>query len=121
LDGNQLRTSQQVTVYHKELAAGRWKEFPLLLQMAHIGGEVERALKWRDLGKAERFESAYARAMELVDLTVAAARTPASARELSLLKSALVDFFHGSNQMGSSPEQWRKYFDAFAYAARRDR
>jgi hypothetical protein len=32
---------------HKDLAAGRWKRLSFVEQMANIGSEVERALRWR--------------------------------------------------------------------------
>jgi hypothetical protein len=35
-----------VNFIHKELAAGRWLEFSFMEQMANIGSEVERAIKW---------------------------------------------------------------------------
>lgn len=42
-----------MTPVHQDLAAGRWCELPLVEQLAHVGSEVERAMRWRDKGNAE--------------------------------------------------------------------
>jgi hypothetical protein len=33
---------------HKELARGRWLELSFFEQMANIGSEIERTIKWRE-------------------------------------------------------------------------
>jgi hypothetical protein len=109
-----------MNVYHKELAAGRWKEFPLALQMAHVGSEVERALKWHEAGDASRARPAYERALELLDLTSKYAHRSSQIRELRRAREALADYFDGDNEIGSSPADWQQYFDAFTYAVRKN-
>ncbi len=104
---------------HKELAAGRWRELPLVEQMANIGSEVERALSWREKGNAEYGRKAFERALELVDLTLACPHRRSRLQEIARLREALVDYFHGTNEFGSTESSWRKYFLHFAYAARR--
>lgn len=54
---------------HGDLAAGRWRSLSLAEQMGNIGSEVERACRARQAGNPERFERAFARAVELFDLT----------------------------------------------------
>ena len=56
---------------HKSLASGKWKEFSSFEQMANIGSEVERAVKWENRGNLEYSRLAFERALELVDLTAA--------------------------------------------------
>jgi len=109
-----------MNVYHKELAAGRWRTFPFLLQMANIGSEVERALKSQAVGDDARSRPAYERALELLDLTARCAQRPSQIRELRRAREALADFFDGHNEMQSSAVDWQKYFDAFTYAARKN-
>jgi len=104
---------------HKELAAGRWRELPLVAQMANIGSEVERALSWREKGNAEYSRRAFERALELVDLTLACPHRRSRLKEIARLRETLVDYFHGANEFGSTESSWRKYFLHFAYAARR--
>ena len=91
-----------MSIQHKELAAGRWKQMPFIEQMANIGSEVERAL-------------------ELTDLTLESVSGFPRLKELARMREALVDSFCGSNQFKSSDELWRKYFLNFTYAARRGR
>jgi hypothetical protein len=109
-----------MTYVHKELAAGRWFTFSFLEQMAHTGSEVERTMLWRERDR-DRSNSAFERALELLDLTIADPRNRRRLRELCRLREVLVDYFFGDNQYGSSDKLWRSYFLPFAYAARRGR
>lgn len=104
-----------MSLQHKELAAGRWQQLPLVEQMANIGGEVERALIWRAKGNADYSQRAFERALELLDLALAGARGYACLKELARVREALVDYFYGDNTFGSTPESWRRYFLAFGY------
>lgn len=105
---------------HKDLAAGRWKDLPLLERMANIGGEVERALTWRLKNNAEYSRLAFERALELIDLSLECSHVPSNLREIARVREALVDYFHGANEFGSTESSWRKYFSHFAYAVRRN-
>ena len=105
---------------HKELAAGRWKGLSLLEQMANIGSEVERALNWRAKKNSEHAQKAFERAIELTDLTLESAGSFARLKEIARMREAIVDYFYGTNQFGSTESSWRKYFSHFTYAARRD-
>ena len=104
---------------HSDLAAGRWKQFSFLEQMANIASEVERALNWRAKNNGAYAERAFERALELLDLSLADAGSPSRRRELARVREALVDFFCGSNTPASTDASWRKYFSPFTYAARR--
>jgi hypothetical protein len=50
-------------------AARRWPALTLMEQLAHVGSEVERAIRAHSSGKQSRFDLALARALELFDLT----------------------------------------------------
>jgi len=107
---------------HKELAQGRWFAMSLFEQLANVGSEVERAIAWRNK-KKEYSTRAVERALELLELTINdhKHRKFSRLKELSRLKEVLLDFFYGDNQYSSSDELFRKYFYAFAYAARMKR
>ncbi len=107
-----------MSMQHKELAAGRWKQMPFLEQMANIGSEVERALNWRAKNNDAYSRQAFERALELTDLTLENVSGFPRFKELARMREALVDSFCGSNQFNSSDELWRKYFLNFTYAAR---
>lgn len=111
--------SDEVNYQHKELAQGRWFQLPFLEQMANIGSEVERAIIWQ--GKNRKYsQKAIERALELLDLTIADEKNRRRLKELTRLREALVDYFYFDNQFSSSATSWRKYFFAFAYAARKN-
>ena len=108
-----------MNIQHKDLAAGRWKEMSISMQMANIGSEVSRALNWRKKGNTEYSLKAAARSLELLDLSLDAADSFSRLKEIARVREALVDYFYGSNVYSSSETLWRKYFDHFNYAARR--
>lgn len=103
---------------HKALAAGRWRELSLSEQMANIGSEVGRALKWRNKGNEEYSRRAASRALELLELSLACAEPFPRLKELARLREAVADYFFGDNEFSSSEILWRSYFDHFNYAAR---
>ncbi len=106
-----------MTAWHAELAAGRWFELSLVEQLANVGSEIERAIRWRRKGNAEFSSRAFERALELLDLTIADEKNRLRLRELTRLREALADYFWFDNQYGSSDEAWQRYFHAFTYAA----
>jgi hypothetical protein len=89
--------------------------------MANIGSEVHRALNWRNKGNEEYSRMAADRALELLDLSLDAHKSYPKLKEFARLREAIVDYFYGSNEFGSSEKLWRSYFDHFNYAARKDR
>ena len=108
-----------MTFQHKSLAAGRWKDFSFLQQMANIGSEVERALNWQTKNNPEYSRLAYERALELIDLTLECTSAFPRRKELARTREVLVDYFFGENEFHSTANSWRKYFAAFTYAARK--
>jgi len=108
-----------MTVQHRELAAGRWNQLPLVEQLGHVGSEVERALKWRGKNNPEHCMRAFERALELLDLTLACPANRLRLKEIARTREILVDFFHGENQFATTGESLSAYFLRFAYAARR--
>lgn len=105
---------------HKNLAAGRWNQLPFLEQMANIGSEVERALKWHAKNNTAYCKQAAERALELMDLSLDSATNFARLKELARLREAIVDYFFGTNEFMSTEESWKKYFSSFTYAVRKD-
>lgn len=56
---------------HAGLAAGRWYKLNLAEQLANIGSEIERTIAAYQKTDRQRFERAFERALELIDLTLA--------------------------------------------------
>ena len=102
---------------HRDLAAGRWHTFPLVVQLANIGSEVERALAWREKNNPEYSRRALDRALELLWLTIDDPRHRRRLAELTRLREVLLDYFLGDNLFGSTDRSWRKYFFGFGHAA----
>lgn len=108
-----------VKIQHRDLANGRWAELPFCLQMGNIGSEVSRALRWYQTDKPERFQGAYERALELFDLSIAAAAPHQSGRlkELCRAREEFCDYFD-RNEFHTDPVKMQRYYDQFAIMGR---
>ena len=106
---------------HRDLSAGRWERMSFLDQMANIGSEVERALNWQAKHNAAHSQKAFERALELTDLTLGSGLGGSRLKEVARVREALVDYFAGANEFGSTEKSWKRYFLNFGYAARKDR
>jgi hypothetical protein len=105
-------------VQHQNLAAGRWTELSLVEQMANIGSEVERAIKWRAKANQDYAEMAFERSLELIDFSLNDLKNRYRLKEIARLREIWTDFFKYDNMYHSTSEQFQKYFYAFNYAAR---
>lgn len=102
---------------HTSLAAGRWQTLSLVEQMANIGSEVGRALRWQGQD-AELFSGAARRALELFDLTIGDPRWRGRLKEITRARELFCDAIAGGKEYGSSLEDLDRYFLPFAVAAR---
>jgi len=103
---------------HKNLAAGGWRKLTLAEQLGNIGSEVSRAFKWR--GRDDKiFEAAVERALELFDLTLADPRWKGRLREIARAREVFCDAVHGGALYKSSLGDLIRYFDNFAFMARK--
>jgi hypothetical protein len=107
-----------MTVYHKN-TQHTWHTKSLMEQMANIGAEVGRSIKWRSKGKEEMSKKAFYRALELFDFTIADAKNRDRLREIVRARGFFVDYYMGDNISNSTAESWDRYFLPFAVAARR--
>lgn len=100
---------------HRDLASGRWLALSLAEQLGNIGSEYERALKWKNNNDA-RFETAFSRFLELLDLTTANQQlTAAQRRELIRVRETACEELTGEM---NHDDYFQKYFYYFALAAR---
>lgn len=103
---------------HKDLAGRRWYALSKVEQMANIGSEIERAIKWKKKGNGEYANLANLRALELFDLTLGDRRYGKGLKEVARARELWLDYFVGDNQYLQTEEQWKKYFLSFAVASR---
>jgi hypothetical protein len=111
-----------MTTYHPDLAAGRWFTLSLAAQLGNVGSEYERALRWKQQGNKERFEHAFARMLELVDLTIADPRWKNHRlKELTRLREVMCDELYNETPEFNHPTDLREYFLYFGILARYER
>lgn len=109
-----------MTIFHPSLASGRWFTFPLAQQLGNIGGEVTRALNWKEKNMPQQAKLALERALELFDLSLADERWKGHRRkEIARAREVVCDFVAGDNQYKGDGRGLQKYFDAYALATRR--
>lgn len=100
-------------------SAARWGTLTLMEQLAHVGSEVERTIRAHEAGNAARFDNALARALELFQLTAADDRWRGHRRrEILRAREEFCRLFYASDVPAGSAAGMRRYFLAFATAAR---
>src|SRR3989344_7680827 len=103
---------------HDTLAGGRWHMLTLPEQLGNIGSEVHRARVSQNTNE-KRFLAARDRALELFDLTLADQRWRGRLREIARAREIFCDASTGGREYKSSLADLEKYFDQFAFAARK--
>lgn len=105
---------------HAELAAGRWSALTLAEQLAHVGSEVDRAMRAWETHRPDRFEKAFHRALELFDLTAQDERWRGPRRrEILRAREEFCRLFFDDDPPPGSARGLRNYFLHFAVLARR--
>lgn len=89
-------------IIHKEMASGRWFKFSLVEQLANVGMDIDRTIRWRNKGDLEASKQAFERALELLSLTILDPKHKGRLRELTRVREALIDYFVYDNEYGSS-------------------
>lgn len=111
-----------MTTYHPDLAAGRWFTLSLAAQLGNVGSEYERTRRWKKTGDRGRFEEAFARMLELMDLTIADGRWKNHRlKELTRLREVICDEFYNETPEFVHPSDLRQYFLYFGILARSQR
>ncbi len=105
---------------HPDLAAGRWSHFSLAEQLANVGSEVGRMVRWRE--RDPRLMSrAFDRALDLLVLTLSDPRWRTRLREIARVRELLCDATLGKPEYGTTLQDLDRYLLAFAVAARNGR
>lgn len=106
-----------MNIFHEELQE-RWKTFSIFEQMANIGTEVGRAIRWKNKQNQQMSKNAFYRSLELIDFTIDDLKNNTSLKEVTRMRELLVDYFIGENIYKSSDQSWGKYFFPFNVTAR---
>lgn len=105
-----------------EAAARRWHTMTVSEQLANVGSEVERAIRAHEEGKLHRLPGAMARALELFDLSATDPRwSLPRRREILRAREEFCRLFFDEDVAADSARTMKKYFLAFAVAARSGR
>ena len=106
---------------HADLAGGRWQTMSLPAQLANIGSEVERAIRAHRAANTPRFEGAFARALELFDLTATDPRWRGPRRrEILRARELFCALFYAASPAVGDADFLSRYFLQFAVIARRN-
>ena len=70
--------------------------------------------------RSNELSSGAARAIPTVPSGLSNAPLNSRLKELARAREAMVDYFYGTNEFGTTETSWRQYFLPFAYAARRE-
>lgn len=100
----------------------RWREMPLTEQMANIGSEVGRTRKWMEKGNPSMAESAFLRALDLIDATISTGRYGQDSRSALLKEICRARDLFTESYLSSDCQTLSyldKYFGQFALAVRR--
>lgn len=95
----------------------RWFKLSLMEQMANIGSEVYRAIKWQKKDLTDSKKSFY-RALELFNFTLSDPKNRQRLKEVSRAKELFSSWYLGNSPYRQSAEEWERYFFQFNLACR---
>lgn len=95
----------------------RWFKLSLIEQMANIGSEVYRAIKWQKKNSSDS-KRAFYRALELFELTLADPKNRLRLKEVCRAKELFSDWYLGDSPFSLFANDWEKYFFQFNFASR---
>lgn len=95
-----------------------WFKLNLVNQMANIGSEVFRAIKWQSINAADS-QKAFIRCLELFDLTINDPKNINRLKEISRAKELFCQWYLTQPLDDVIANSWNKYFFQFNYASRK--
>ena len=104
-------------IIHKNLAAGEWFKLSLIEQLANVGMDAQRAIRWKKKGNKKYSKNAFYRVLELLDFIVADPKNNNRLKEVLRVRECFTDYFLYENQYNFTDQFWQKYFLSFNYAA----
>ncbi len=99
----------------------KWATMDFISQMANIGSEVGRTLKWKQRGNTTLAQNAFIRALDLFDLTIEVGRNNGSQssrdsmlREILMARDQFCEEYLSEDNNAIAPSE--RYFSQFAKA-----
>ena len=99
----------------------RWFGMSLMEQLANVGADVSRAIRWKNKNKSDLAQGAFDRSLELFYLVLADPKNKKRLAEICRAKEVWIDYFMYDNQYGFTDEAWENYFYYFNYVAALER
>jgi hypothetical protein len=97
--------------------AKKWANLSICEQMANIGAEVDRALRFKEKN-THLSQAAFYRALELFDLTIGDKKNLKRLKEICRVKEIFAEFYLGNNQYNFDVDWFNRYFLWFNYKIR---
>lgn len=95
--------------YFYQNISSKWAQMTICKQMANIGIEFDRAIRWRKKDKKLSLNAFY-RSILLLDETINDKKNLHRLKEICRLKEIMIDYFLGDNIYQSDEKFFQKYF-----------
>lgn len=110
-----------IITLHKNLTLEDWDSQDIFAMMGNIGSEISRTLKWKSKNKEKMWQAAFARSLELFDISkTSPALTEPQRHEITRARETWCDYLIGDNIYSTNSTELQKYFDQFAFARSRN-
>jgi hypothetical protein len=114
-----------MTIHHKDLfISDKWFAYSLMKQLANIGSEVYRSIRWFRKKNSEKFQNAFERALELFDLTLEDNRWKGRRKEICRSREIFCSLMLEPEKYSNHEAELNsldKYFYYFAIAANKEK
>ncbi len=114
-----------MTIHHKELfISGKWFTYSLMVQLANVGSEVYRSIRWYRKNDSEKYQAAFERALELFDLTLEDERWKGRRKEICRSREIFCSLMLEPEKYANHDaelESLDRYFYYFAVAANKEK
>jgi len=91
----------------------RWFNMPIAVQLANVGGEVDRAIRWKNKNDSQKADNFCNKAIDFLELSIRDPKNKGRVDELTCAVDELRDYFLGDNSFGTTDEVLIRYYDAF--------
>ena len=91
----------------------RWFAMPVSMQLANVGSEVNRAIRYKNKNEPDKQVRFCDKAVELLQLSKRDPKNAHRQGELDFCIEELQDFFKGDNYYQTTEDKLMRYYDAF--------